>query len=285
MKKFLALLLALCMTLALAACGSAGNNSPASPSDSVTEPSTEPSNEPTPEASAASVPAGTYVYNEDKGNMGVTPWSVELKEDGTCSITEKNEHIGDQVHTCTWTDNGDGTFTTGAWDGGADGPKSDFFADDGSADWEMVDEDTCQPVDGTPSLEGEALEAALAAGSSMDSPDGPPDNGPETGDQPPADGSDGPVSAGTYTYEEDKGDMGVTPWIVELKEDGTCTITEKNEHIGDQVHTCAWTDNGDGTFTTGAWDGGADGPKSDFFGEDGSATWRTAGPDLCEPVT
>lgn len=279
MKKFLALLLALCMMLALTACGTADNTSSPSP-DPVT--TTEPTPEPSPESPAASVPAGTYVYNEDKGAMGVTPWSIELREDGTCSITEKNEHVGDQVHTCTWTDNGDKTFTTGAWDGGADGPKSDFFSDDGSADWEMVDEDTCQPVDGTPSLEGEALEAALAAGSSMDSPDGPPDNGSETGNQPSTNDS---VSAGTYTYEEDKGEMGITPWTLELKEDGTCSITEKNEHIGDQVHTCTWTDNGDGTFTTGAWDGGADGPKSDFFGEDGSATWRTAGSGLCEPVT
>lgn len=282
MKKFLALLLALCMVLALAACGPAADDASSPSPDPVTSP--ESTVDPTPEAPTASVPAGTYVYNEDKGNMGVTPWTVELKEDGTCTITEKNEHVGDQVHTCTWTDNGDETFSTGAWDGGADGPKSDFFADDGSADWEMVDEDTCQPVDGTPSLEGAALEAALASGSNMDSPDAPPANGPETGDQPPADDPDGAVSAGTYSYEEDKGEMGIVPWVVELKEDGTCTITEKNEHIGDQVHTCTWTDNGDGTFTTGAWDGGADGPKSDFFGEDGSATWRTVGSDRCEPV-
>lgn len=144
MKKYLALLLALCMTLALAACGSSADNTPAPTPEPPA--SSEPTPEPTPEPPAASVPAGTYVYNEDKGNMGVTPWTVELKEDGTCTITEKNEHVGDQVHTCTWTDNGDETFTTGAWDGGADGPKSDFFGEDGSATWRTAGPDLCEPV-------------------------------------------------------------------------------------------------------------------------------------------
>lgn len=286
MKKILAILLALAMVLALAACGSAAQapaQQPAAeePAAPATEAPVEAPEEPTP---AASVPAGTYMYYEDKGDMGATPWTLELREDGSCTITEANMHIGDQIHDCEWTDNGDGSFVTGAWVGGANGPKSDFFAEDGSCTWTLGEDGLVNPVDGIPSLTKEAYEQ-IAAAASSDKPDGPPANGPEGESGPPANGPVGPIAAGTYTYEEDKGDMGVIPWTVEIREDGTCTITEKNDHIGDQIHECTWTDNGDGTFTTGAWEGGANGPKSDFFAEDGSCTWRTTGPDTCEPVT
>jgi uncharacterized cupin superfamily protein len=272
MKKILALALAALMALALAACGGSAEQT-AEPSDSAaTTPAVTTSSAASAEDPADSVSAGTYMYYEDKGDFGVIPWTVVLNEDGTATITEANSHIGDQIHDCAqWTDNGDGTFTTGAWDT-TGGPMSEFFAEDGSATWEIAEDGICQPVNGTPSADPALAE--LNDTSDLDA-GGPPENGPVDQLTP---------TAGTYMYYEDKGDFGVIPWTIVLNEDGTATVTEANEHIGDQIHNCAqWTDNGDGTFTTGAWDT-TGGPMSEFFAEDGSATWEIPEEGICQPV-
>ena len=213
--------------------------------------------------------AGTYKYYEDKGSMGVMPWTIELGKDGSCTVTEHNSHIGDQVHVAAeWKDNGNGTFFTGAWDS-TDGPAPDFIAEDGSVTWEIVGDGICQPVNGTPSADPSLVE-------NTDAPSAPEGDGPEGGSLP--------VKAGTYTYEEDKGTMGIIPWVVVINEDGTATVTEHNPHMGEKHHVCSgWTENDDGSFTTGAWDN-ADGPKSDFFAEDGTCSWRITSPSTCEPV-
>ncbi len=176
MKKIFALLLALAMVFALVACGSQAEPSDVEPAETPAEAPTEAVEEPA--APAASVPAGTYMYYEDKGDMGATPWTVELREDGSCTITEANPHIGDQTHDCVWTDNGDGSFETGAWEGSADGPKSDFFAEDGSCTWTLSEDGIVNPTEGIPSLTKEAYEQ-IAAAATNDTPDGPPENGPE----------------------------------------------------------------------------------------------------------
>lgn len=247
MKKILALILALTMVFALAACGQAETSSTEAPE------TTEPAAPETSEAPAAdySKLAGTYHYYEDKGDMGVMPWTIELGADGSCVLTEHNSFIGDQVKVCAgWTDNGDGTFTSGAWES-TDGPKPDFIAEDGAITWEIVGDGICQPVNGTPSADPSLASTGIA---------------------------------GTYNYYEDKGDMGIMAWTIELNQDGTCVVTEHNTFIGDQVKVCdGWKDNGDGSFTTGAWES-TDGPKPDFIEEDGSCTWTIVEDGICQPV-
>lgn len=160
MKKILALVLAFTFVLTLAACGQAEPQSPDVSETTVAPESTEATTE------TASVLAGTYKYYEDKGTMGVMPWTIEIGEDGSCVLTEHNSYIGDQVKVCDgWVDNGDGTFTSGAWES-TDGPKPDFIDEVGRITWQVVGDGICQPVNGPasadPSLVEEATEATEA---------------------------------------------------------------------------------------------------------------------------
>ncbi len=268
MKKILALILALAMIFTLAACGSepasSANNAsstpdevestpeetPEEPEESPEEPEETPEE---PEATPDYSKAGTYKYYEDKGDMGIMVWDIELGADGSAKLIEHNSFIGDQVKVCAgWVDNGDGTITTGAWES-TDGPKPDFIEEDGSCTWEVLEGGILQPVNGPASVDPSLVEPTESI-------------------------------AGVYKYYEDKGDMGIMVWDIELNADGTCTLTEHNTIIGDQVKVCdGWKDNGDGTFFTGAWES-TDGPKPDFIEEDGSCTWEIVGDGICQPV-
>lgn len=159
MKRLLALTLALCLLISLCACG--GETAPAATpvpaeSEAPVEETVQPEAEP-------SVAAGTYKYYEDKGSMGIMPWTIELGEDGSCVLTEHNSYIGDQIKPCDgWVDNGDGTFTSGAWES-TDGPKPDFIDEVGRITWQLVSEGICQPINGPASVDPETAEAAIAA--------------------------------------------------------------------------------------------------------------------------
>lgn len=154
MKKIIALLLIAAMLFTLTACGS----EPASSSPALEPGSDQTTSTPeTPEDSEQdySQLAGTYKYYEDKGSMGIMPWTIELGEDGSCVLTEHNSYIGDQVKVCDgWTDNGDGTFTSGAWES-VDGPAPDFIDEVGRITWEIVGDGICQPVNGPASVDPE----------------------------------------------------------------------------------------------------------------------------------
>ena len=161
MKKTLALLLALAVLFAFAACN---QSAPAEPEEVAEEPVEEVVEEAAePEEPAAEpIPAGEYHYYEDKGDFGINPWIVTLNEDGTAVVAEENPFLGLKEHATDWTDNGDGTFSTGAWED-PDGPKSDFFGEDGSADWELVEvngETLCQPLNGPATADGPSEEPA-----------------------------------------------------------------------------------------------------------------------------
>lgn len=89
--------------------------------------------------------------------------------------------------------------------------------------------------------------------------------------------AEGPIGAGTYTCDE------LTPfgftvyWTVTLSGDGTYEILEENSAMGDSTYTGAeWTDNGDGTFTTGPMDGSAR-PMAGWFDADGTGHWGHLG--------
>lgn len=199
---------------------------------------------------AAGPSAGSYTYDEDRGDFQVN-WTITLNEDGTFVLEEVHGLSGNlTTHTGqTWTDNGDGTFTTGAWD--ADENKSEFFKPNGECTWKLNEDGTCEPV----------VEEGSGSGSES------------TG-----------ISAGKYSYVEDRGDFQVT-WDILLMGNGNCRIDETNGLNGSVTeHTASgWTDNGDGTVTTGEWED-KEVNKSDFFQPTGECTWKITGDGTCEPA-
>lgn len=197
---------------------------------------------------AAGPSAGSYTYSEDRGDFTVE-WTVILNDDGTFALEEVHGLSGNlTTHTGkSWTDNGDGTFTTGAWD--ADENKSEFFEADGTCTWVLGESGTCTP--------------ASAGGA---------EGGESAG-----------IAAGKYTYIESKG-PGDFQWDVLLMGNGNCRIDETNPSGEVTEHVASgWTDNGDGTVTTGEWEDSS-GNKSDFFKPNGEATWKINADGTCEPV-
>lgn len=168
-KRWTALLLAAAMLLALAACGGAA--APAQPEASagsaaeIPEPTPEPTPEAVPEpapeapaeepaASAEEEPeeappedvTGTYHFDESAMNGAFTvPWTLELRADGTYTITEENPFMGTLTYEGEYT-YGDGVVTTGPFEG--EPPVADFFAEDKSCQWRLEGEG-CVPVNYT----------------------------------------------------------------------------------------------------------------------------------------
>ena len=98
-----------------------------------------------PAEGAASVNPGKYAYIEKKG-PGEFKWEVLLMGNGNCRIDETMPSGEVVQHVAKgWTDNGDGTATTGAWED-ASANKSDFFAADGTCTWKINADGTCEPV-------------------------------------------------------------------------------------------------------------------------------------------
>jgi len=223
MKKILAMLLALAMLFALAACGEKGEDKPADNSLAV---------ENTDNAEKPNAPT-TYTYEEDRGDFKVT-WELTMYPNGVYYLNETHglsgnvtEHSGS-----TWRENDNGTVSTGPWNN-ADVDKSEFFQPTGECTWILNSDGTMEPTD--------FVAAPVGAGSS-------------------------------YSYSEDRGDFKVD-WTLILNEDGTYTLEEVHGLSGNlTTHTGKeWTDNGDGTLTTGAWD--VDENKSEFFKPNGECTW------------
>ena len=231
MKKTIAMLLALVMLFAMAACGKTADDN-AEKSDSPAE----------------NGPA-VYTYEEDRGDFKVT-WELTMYPNGVFYLNEAHglsgevtEHSGS-----TWRENDNGTISTGAW-ANADVDKSEFFQPNGECTWKLNDDGTCEPVS-----EGGGSGAAT-----------------------------GGISAGKYTYIESKG-PGDFQWDVLLMGNGNCRIDETNPSGEVTEHTASgWTDNGDGTVTTGEWEN-HDVNKSDFFKPNGEATWKINADGTCEPV-
>ncbi len=132
MKRFLkpaALLLALTLLLALAACG--GGTAQPTPTP---VPTAEPPSEPTPEDTA--VKAGAYTFEMLSIYGETVKLTLMLKESGTLSILALYPDGSNESFTAEWADNGDGSFTTAATDPAL--PGANFLADDGSVRW-LVD--------------------------------------------------------------------------------------------------------------------------------------------------
>lgn len=93
----------------------------------------------------------------------------------------------------------------------------------------------------------------------------------------PADFAEGPVEAGVYTCDEETPFGFIVNWTVTLKDDGTYEILEGNPEMGDKTYTGnSWTDNGDGTFTTGPMNEDYR-PLAGWFDADGTGHWGNLG--------
>ena len=134
MKKFISIILVLAMCLCLfAACG---NETP------VSAPA-EPTPEPTPEIVEG---VGTYSFTEIAMNGALEiPFTVELKEDGSFTITEANPMKGDVVYRGAEFEWKDTYFTTGAFTAEAM-PEASWFNADGSCVWIITGEGTVTPM-------------------------------------------------------------------------------------------------------------------------------------------
>ncbi len=112
-KRIPALLLAFCLLLSLAACGS-----------EAAQPSAETTPEPAP--SAPALPAGSYSLSEAAmGGAFTVEWELELREDGTYTIIEHNPFMGDLSCEGEYTVDADGVVTTLPFEG--EPPMAEFF--------------------------------------------------------------------------------------------------------------------------------------------------------------
>lgn len=162
MKKIISLLLIAAMLFTLVGCGSEADVPSPEPEQTAGDTAETQETPAAAEETDYSKLADTYKYYEDKGSMGIMPWTIELGEDGSCVLTEHNSFIGDQVKVCDgWVDNGDGSFTSGAWES-TDGPAPDFIDEVGRITWEIVGDGICQPVNGPACVDPAEAEAAIA---------------------------------------------------------------------------------------------------------------------------
>lgn len=246
-KQLLALLMALAMLVCImAACGDSNSTESTAP---VTESEEVGGEDETPEYVGVRL-----TYDEDRGDF-VTHWYLTLNADGSFYLTEYNEMSGgqDDYAGSSWTDNGDGTVTTGAWDADGSISKSDFFESDGTCTW-IIDGTTITPANAGDSDEG---------------------------------GDEASVNPGKYTYVD-----GDTTWVVMIMGNGSCTVSEYEtaSYTGENddglvvSHACreyddgnCWVDNGDGTFETGEWEPEErddNHPSEDYTSPNGVTVWK-----------
>lgn len=265
MKKVLAIVLALAMVATLAACGDKTENNTEVPVvEQSPESTTSKDNTAVPEntdnaqiADDSDAPEGVapgkYVYQEND----LITWEVLLMENGSCTLNEFMRDESTEHVTEGWTDLGNGYFQTGAWEDSS-AEKSDFFAPNGINTWKVTGEGTCEPAD-----ESDVNDSGSNA-----------------------------IDPGKYLYITDK-----YVWEVMLMGNGNCRIdqyaadtynTGTNEAEALKLHTTTdgWTDNGDGTFDTGAWEEAERGDEypSELTAPNGVTTWKMTGDGLCEPT-
>lgn len=158
--KLLVILLLTAMVLSLAACGGemvstiseesvssiSETAAPETPEETVVEIVSEVVEEPSAaeeviveeETSAA----GTYTFEESAMNGAfIVPWTLELREDGTYTITEENPFMGTLTYDGSYTIEGD-VIVCGAFEG--EPPIAEFFAEDKTSRW-LLDGENCVP--------------------------------------------------------------------------------------------------------------------------------------------
>lgn len=150
-KRLLSLLLMLALVLTLAACGGTtgttenpGTDGPGEGTSGNEGPGDGTVGGKDPETPSV---AGTYTFEESAmGGQFTVPWKLELRDDGTYTITEENPFMGTSIYEGTYTVE-NGVVITGPFEGAA--PLATFFESDKSCKW-TLDGDTCVPVNYDP---------------------------------------------------------------------------------------------------------------------------------------
>ena len=245
-KKVSATVVALTMAASLAACGGA--------SSETTTTTTASSETETTTAEVASI-AGTYRFDYTDPYGDVTTFTVTLKEDGSFNIMTLGA-MGSGVYNGTeWTDNGDGTFTTGAADAAID---TEFVAEDGTITWK---------IDGTNAVPVDYVEPTEFIEKTSD-----PANAAE--------------AVGVYVFGM-VNDWGTTvPYILWVNADGSYNIHMNNQRTGLHSYSGTWTYSQDNIIACGpaAYEG--DTPQGDFFDADNeySSEWYLYADGTCTPT-
>lgn len=98
-------------------------------------------------SAVSTIQAGTYTYEETLP-FGTVPWTLNLAEDGTYTLTFKDFGGQENTYTGTYTTEGD-TVTTSAPNEGVDGIQASFFNEDFSCVWTLNADGTLKPVNDT----------------------------------------------------------------------------------------------------------------------------------------
>ena len=250
MKKLLAFGTALCLLFALAACNSSSpsGDSSAAPSEETKQ------NEPETDAGMA----GTYRFDYTDAYGDITTFTVTLKEDGTFTLMTLGA-LGNGVYSgAGWTDNGDGTFTTGATDPAL---SIDWAEADGSATW-IVDGANAAPV----SYEAptEFLDKAAFSDPTI-----------------------GAEAVGIYLFGEVNERGSTVPYGIWVNADGTYVIYMNNSFTGLHAYSGdSWTINGDSIISFGPATFEGDAPMGTWFDADNGYTssWKLHGDGTCEAL-
>lgn len=211
MKKLLALMLALVMVFALAACGNTNEQQ----NQNGEPPASDPGSDPNSGANSNILPEGAYLLFEDVKDGGAITitWALTLKVDGSFALEEQHPMAGSTEHAgASYSVSGDTVTCTGL----DPFPNSDIF---------NVDSFTAKFNEQFFAPTGYALAEPVSDHQ-----------------------SDYVTVPGTYAYEAYKADFDFSIyWTLELKDDGSFTLTEDNSMLGNiEEHAGAsWEADGD----------------------------------------
>lgn len=127
MRRVISTVVSAALLLSLAGCGAASTEASSSAVSAV-----------------SAIQAGTYTYEETLP-FGTVPWTLNLAEDGTYTLTFKDFGGQENTYTGTYTTEGD-TVTTSAPNEGVDGIQASFFNEDFSCVWTLNADGTLKPV-------------------------------------------------------------------------------------------------------------------------------------------
>lgn len=254
-KSIFATLLALCMILSLAACGDKTADDSTPPSDEQgVEQGTEQDAEQPEETSIA----GTYTFEYTDPYGDVSTVTVDLVEDGSFTLVTEGPMGDKSFQGKQWTDNGDGTFKTGALNGQLGVDWADAL---GSTTW-TIDGTSITPVGYT--VPTEFLSKAAP------------------------DPSIGGEAVGIYTYAFANAYGSVVPYVLWVNGDGTYTIYMDNAFKGLAVYSGdSWTIHEDGVIDLGPFTLDEGIPDGAWFveGADGfTSSWQLHSDGTCAPV-
>lgn len=127
MRRVISTVVSAALLLSLAGCGAASTEASSSAVSAV-----------------SAIQNGTYTYEETLP-FGTVPWTLNLAEDGTYTLTFKDFGGQENTYTGTYTTEGD-TVTTSAPNEGVDGIQASFFNEDFSCVWTLNADGTLKPV-------------------------------------------------------------------------------------------------------------------------------------------